>query len=446
MRTKRDLPIAVLGAGFTGLSAAHSLAKKGFKVLVFEKKGEAGGLSSCYRVNGYSIERFYHHLSGSDATTRGLMRELGLLSRLEWRKASTAYLLGKRAYKMDSVVEIGRFPGLGLLDKMRLGMTVLQSRFLDQDVEKLDKTSAEAWVKGSLGERAYENFFEPLLRSKYGENAGKVSAAWLMGRIRFRSHRGLGGEGLGYPRNSYSEIISRLVLEAQRNGAEFRFGEEAAAISGEPPELRIETPEGEFRASAAISTLPPQAVVSLAKPGKNVAKLLESIRYQGVLCMLLSLKRPLLKDGTYWLNIKSGDSPLGAVIEHTNFQTPAGMKAAEHLLYVPLYVQNWQREAERKTDAEIAELMLGELRKILPFSGSDVNWWRMAREKHAAPIYEVGYLEKLNSVPGSVRGIHLAGMMRSFPERSVEDSIRQGLQAAEKVSRGGEDGGAHGPA
>lgn len=39
-----DLQIAVVGSGPAGLTAAHTLAKRGYNVTVFEQKGEAGGM------------------------------------------------------------------------------------------------------------------------------------------------------------------------------------------------------------------------------------------------------------------------------------------------------------------------------------------------------------------------------------------------------------------
>ena len=41
--------IAIVGAGFTGLSAAYKLTKLGYKVFVFEKEEFPGGLAGGYK-------------------------------------------------------------------------------------------------------------------------------------------------------------------------------------------------------------------------------------------------------------------------------------------------------------------------------------------------------------------------------------------------------------
>ena len=43
--------IAIIGAGVSGLSAAHFLKDK-YEVTVFEKEDRPGGLIKCRRVNG----------------------------------------------------------------------------------------------------------------------------------------------------------------------------------------------------------------------------------------------------------------------------------------------------------------------------------------------------------------------------------------------------------
>lgn len=54
--------VAIIGGGFTGLTAAFKLAKKGHKVTILEKGEELGGLASGFKIEGADIEKAYHHL------------------------------------------------------------------------------------------------------------------------------------------------------------------------------------------------------------------------------------------------------------------------------------------------------------------------------------------------------------------------------------------------
>ncbi|MCA9398055.1 FAD-dependent oxidoreductase, partial [candidate division WWE3 bacterium] len=49
------MQIAIIGAGFTGLTAAYELSKKGHSVTVLEQKAYVGGLAAGFKkdVNDY---------------------------------------------------------------------------------------------------------------------------------------------------------------------------------------------------------------------------------------------------------------------------------------------------------------------------------------------------------------------------------------------------------
>src|SRR4051794_37658115 len=75
----------IIGAGYTGLSAAYELAKAGRSVAVFEADSDVGGLAGSFVVNGTDLEKFYHHWFTSDRDIAGLVEELGESSRIVYR-------------------------------------------------------------------------------------------------------------------------------------------------------------------------------------------------------------------------------------------------------------------------------------------------------------------------------------------------------------------------
>ena len=116
--------IAIIGAGFAGLSAAWDLVHAGHDVTVFESSHQAGGLAAGFKEPhwDWSVEHFYHHWFEGDKALRGLIDELGFTDRLIYPKPiSVMYHKGK-FYPFDSILAALKYPGLGFgLTKIRFG-------------------------------------------------------------------------------------------------------------------------------------------------------------------------------------------------------------------------------------------------------------------------------------------------------------------------------------
>ncbi len=70
--------IAILGAGITGLSAAHRLAKQGHRVRVFEQQDRIGGAVGTDIIDGWLCERGPNSMLANDPAIMALIDELGL--------------------------------------------------------------------------------------------------------------------------------------------------------------------------------------------------------------------------------------------------------------------------------------------------------------------------------------------------------------------------------
>ena len=82
--------IAVIGAGYTGLSAAYDLVRAGHQVTIFEKEDDIGGLAGTFELApGRRIEKFYHHWFTSDVDVLDFVKELGLGDKLKFLGSNT---------------------------------------------------------------------------------------------------------------------------------------------------------------------------------------------------------------------------------------------------------------------------------------------------------------------------------------------------------------------
>ena len=401
------MKIGVIGGGLTGLVAAHRLVQDN-EVDLFEKMPYLGGCLSSYNVNDYWIERYYHHCFSGDSSLFALITEIGLSSKLEWKTGTTGYFANNKIYPLSTPLQILLYPELSLIDKLKLPRLTFKAK--KTDLKTLDDIPAEQYIIKYLGKNLYSSFFEPLLKSKFGERRNEVSAAWLFSRIAIRSNRGVSGEHLGYLIGGFYQLIDALEKSITLNGG---------GIQKQTPLSSISRKNGTWEANGIrydtiISTIPPQELVRMGGPA------LPPIPYQGAACMTLALEREVT-GGIYWLNMKDA-APYGAVVAHTNF-IPF-KRYGEHIVYLASYFTG-------TVPPHLDSRMLEDFCTRFSVTKDEIRWYKMAVDTWAGPVYTTGYR---NLIPAyEQQGLFMAGMFSpaNYPERSMEGSIRAGSKVAE---------------
>jgi len=439
--------IGVVGGGLAGLSAAYRLQQRDYDVRVFEASENVGGLARVYETAGDPIETFYHHLSASEETIVELIEELGLGEELEWRYKVDSYYVDGVIHPMEKAWEILAYPHLSIYDKFRLAMLVKEIDVRGgrpkfdtyDDITDFEDVRIKEFLLEHTTRHVYESFWEPLLDAKFGSRKEDVSAAWLLGRVKFRGERDpLRGEQLGYLDGGFGQFLDALLdavgEDTVTTGA--RVTDLAAAdgplssADGDVDAMTVETDDG-------TETYDVDGVVVAAMP--NVLEDLTGypceIDFQGTVCSVWSMDESLTD--TYWLNIKD-DAPFGVFIEHTNF-VPPERYGGEHLYYTASYVQDPSENLWGMDDDEVEAHWRAGIADLLPqFDPESVNWVKTARNPRTAPIYERGYLDMV--VPYDLGeevadGLYYAGMASraQYPERSLNGAIEAGFACADLI-------------
>ncbi|WP_276279431.1 NAD(P)/FAD-dependent oxidoreductase [Halorussus caseinilyticus] len=448
----------VVGGGIAGLAAAYRLQQHGHDVQVFEASDQIGGLAAVYETAGDPVEKFYHHLSASEETIVDLIEKLGLEERLEWPIGKNAYYWDGTVYPMDKPWEILAYPHMSVYDKFRLTMLTQEIDVRGgvpkfdtyENLEDFEDVAIEDFLREHTSNGVYEGFFEPLLDAKFGDRKDDVSAAWLLGRIKFRGERDLlRGEPLGYLEGGFGQLLDALVEEVGRenittNARVTDLDLEDGGVS----EMTVEVADGEpvseqAQAEAAdggtaTETHAVDDVVVAAMP--NVLEDLTGypceIDFQGAVCALVTMDEALTD--TYWLNV-AHDAPFGALIEHTNYMPPENY-GGDHLLYVASYIQDYEEDLWQMEEEEVRDLWLGHVEEMFPdWDRSHVEEFRLAKNPRAAPIYERGYLDMV--IPYDLGeevadGLYYAGMASraQYPERSLNGGIVAGYECADRIA------------
>lgn len=425
------MKIAVLGAGFTGLTAAYRLAQQGHQVTVFEKESAPGGLASGFKNKGWQwpLERFYHHFFASDQEAINLIKELDLGQKLLFKKPITAIYypsilisqypnIPVSIYPFDSPLALLKFPHLSLIDRLRTGI-VLAYLKTTSSYKSLEKITAEKWLKRTMGENVFKVLWEPLLVSKFGDYANQVSAAWFWARIKKRTR------SLGYLEGGFQTLVDRLVEKIEEKSGQVLLGKEVRKIERNNWKFDI----CNLTFDIVISTLPTPVFLKIAPPlPSDYSRSLSQIPRLWAQTLVLELKRQFLEK-VYWLNINDASFPFLAVVEHTNFIDKSHY-AGRHLLYIGNYLPD-NHPYLKKKPPELLKIFTPYLKKInSQFDNLTIRNLYLFSAPYAQPVITVGCKPLTLQTP--IKNLYLANLDCVYPwDRGTNYAIELGEKVAE---------------
>ncbi len=199
----------IVGGGIMGMTLAHRLAQKGHQVTIYEAASEIGGLVSPWKMNGTEWDKFYHVILLSDMRTRNILKEIGVEDKIHWVETKTGFYMNGQLYSMSDTIEFLKFPTLNILDKFRLGLTILIASKI-KNWKRLEKITVTSWLKKWSGKNTYQKIWLPLLRAKLGESYKETSAVFIWATIQrmYGARRsGLKKEMFGYVDGGYKTVI-----------------------------------------------------------------------------------------------------------------------------------------------------------------------------------------------------------------------------------------------
>jgi protoporphyrinogen oxidase len=399
---------AVVGGGMLGMTLALRLSQRGHKVALLESAPRLGGLASAWRIGNVVWDRFYHVILPSDRHLLCLLDELGLSGDLRWNITRTGFYVEGRWYSLSNALEFLRFPPLGLWDKLRLGLTIWHASRIE-DGRPLEQVLARDWLTRWSGRRTYCKIWKPLLQAKLGEASEEVSAAFIWAVIhRLYSARraGMKREMFGYVRGGYARILDAFLEYLLHWDVEVWTGFRAERVYSQGARLRVESAGGEVQEyDRVVLTTPfPISLALCPELTADERSRLARIRYLGVICASLLVKRPLT--GFYVTNLVSPGLPFTGIIEMSALLPPEEL-AGQGLLYLPKYVSSHDPLFD-VPDRDIQKRFLASLSQIVPnFREEDLLACRIARARHVFALPELHYSLRLPSIHTSITGLYL---------------------------------------
>ena len=336
----RERRCAVVGAGLTGLVAAHRLASAGWKVTVFERYPEPGGLVASFAVGGERLECFYHHLFTTDTDYVALAG--GARPRRRDRVAPVAHgdllggpAVGLRHAGLAAQVRPAAVARQGALRRVH----ALLNR--TADYRRFETVTARDWILAPRRAHGVRHRLGPAprtrssrrrrTRSRWSGCGGRCTcAAGRARRAAWASASATCAARSGASSTRSSRVCARPASAsswptrcggsgAARTASRCRRGP-ASSASTRCCSPRPQASWSRWRATSCPTTTAP---ASTASPRQRR-------------CASCSSSSRSLSP-YYWLNIADPEFPFGGFIEHTNY-IPRERYGGRHVLYISKYL------------------------------------------------------------------------------------------------------------
>ena len=395
--------IAIIGGGFTGLTAAYELGKLGHKVTVFEKDATLGGLANGFKEPHWDwhLEMAYHHLFTNDNAIISLIKELGLTDKLIIKRPITANFYHGAMYQFDSAMNLLQFPHLSVIDKIRTGALAAFCKIYPF-WQTLEGVTAKEFFTRWGGAASWRIIWEPLMTGKFGKFADTIAASWLWARIHKRT------PSLIYIEGGFQTLINALALAIKKQGGKIH--------------LKSEFKRLDSKFDRTLLTIPTPT----------------SIPHLHAQILILETKEPILKD-VYWLSITDRSFPFLAVVAHTNLMDKKHY-GGNHITYIGNYLPDGHPYLSMTKEQLLAKFMpflkrISNYELRLPAGKAGITNFYLFIGKYAQPVHQINYSQKAPKLVTQIPGVYLANMDSIYPcDRGTNYAVELGIKAAAIMS------------
>jgi len=406
-------PVAVLGAGPAGLTAAYRLVQRRVPVVVFEAGESVGGLARTETRDGYRFDLGGHRFFTKSDEVADLWEELlgeellvrPRLSRIYWRGRFVEYPLRPAdVFAKVGPVELAR--SLGSYARARLRPAPAGESYED-------------WVSARFGRRLFELFFKTYTEKVWGVGTDELRAEWAAQRIADLSiwsalRAALPGSGetpkslieeFRYPRLGPGQMWEEMARRVERGGGEIRLGAPVEGLEHEDGRVTAVRAGGErVEVAAAISSIPLRTTAGVAEPAppREVTVAAAGLRYRDFLTVALQIDgEPPFPDN--WVYVHDPAAKVGRIQNFrawSPWMTPDPRRSCLGLEYFCFEGD----ELWCASDDELVELGRREVAALGLIDADRVAGGHVIRVPKAYPIYDADYAERVERIRGWLGG------------------------------------------
>lgn len=398
----------ILGAGISGLSAAHFLSKKSDDFLVLEGSDRVGGNIHSEKIDGYLCENGPNTVLLNNTALLQLIQELKLeedVCKPSENAALNRFVLHNNKLQKipTSPLQFLTSPLLKLSDKLLL----LKEPFVEKHKTS---TSVAAFSTNRFGKGFYEQFILPFVTGIYAGNPEKMSVKhslkllWDMEQkhgsvFKGFQHKLKEQKKDGLPKvkmftlpNGLGQLTDSI---AENLGSKLQLNNKVERIEKIDSSYRIHTKQGSFECERIICSLP-ASVMSTIVEEEELSQELQNIEYVPVDVFHFGFDKKQVKNQSpgFGLLTKATDNKhfLGLLFNSRIFPhtSPEGKE-----LFTLIVGGSRQAYLCQEEPSKLQKTLLHEVSEILATSGTPC-FSKHIRYQKAIPQYSLNHQQLLD--------------------------------------------------
>lgn len=424
-------PVAILGAGLTGLSTSHHLGRAGLPHRIFERAGFAGGHAITIEEHGYRFDRTGHLLHLRDADLRTFA--LGFLGDdvFEVERRSMIWSHGTYTRYPFQANTFGLPPDVAY----ECLMGFVRAHFAPPGPEP---QNFEEFCLKHFGEGISKHFMIPYNTRLWGVSPKDITAAWCSRFVPLPKLEDVlaGAVGKKAPELGYNAkfVYPRLGIgelpKAMAASLPVPLELERPPLAIDPFAREVVFEHETVPYDVLVSTIPLPVLIGLLRGIPDVvAQAARRLRCTHLYYLDVALDGPCGQP-LHWVYVPEEKYPFYRVGCYSNF-SPAMAPPGKANLYVELsdrtepdFVKTWLYVADGLLEMGIID------------SPKQIRFMRPRRIDHAYVIFDHAYFSSLEAILPFLEKnrIVTTGRYGGWNYSSMEDALRFGRDAASRAS------------
>jgi len=455
------LPVAILGAGPAGLTAAYQLGKKSVPVVVLEADPEyVGGISRTAKYKGYHFDIGGHRFFSKAKEVEDLWTEILPDDMLIRPRSSRIFYNGQFfAYPLKGAEA---FMKLGPMTAALCMASYAKARVRPHPNPK----NFEDWVTNQFGSKLYSIFFKTYTEKVWGMPCTEISADWAAQRIKGLSLSSAIKNALfpakqpkdrkeviktlidsfRYPRKGPGMLWEECARKVKAQGGDVRMGCRVDSLdySADRQTWKIgyvrDGKREELEARAVVSSAPLREVAHSLTPkmSNEAIRAADALKYRDFLTVVLILEDKNLFDDN-WIYIHDPNVKVGR-IQNFKSWSPEMVPDPKMACYGLEYFCFEGDGTWAASDEELIELGKKELEKIGLAKASDVKDGCVVRMKKAYPVYDDAYTKNVDTIRREMEtkfpSLHPVGRNGMHKYNNQDHAMMTAMLTAENIAAG----------